>query len=185
MPRDQWAGHISDKDLAEWQAAIEEYEEQHGPARPRKGEQAGQPRFPIGTVAFYGPDDRTTTKVAAAVIPHEGAEPVLARWVGTDVATSPKVQQELRHVCVILELLELCLELLDLGKRRRRENLEPQRFQGCAVPSTGWSKRQKGQVSSLSLSRHVSSPSICFFRPVGGAVATSKVPTACLGSCGR
>src|SRR6516165_7696921 len=65
-------------------------------------------------------------------------------------------------------------------KRRRRENLEPQRFLGCAVPSTGWSKWHKGQVSYLSLSRHVSSPSICFFRPVGGAVATSNVPTACL-----
>jgi hypothetical protein len=57
-------------------------------------------------------------------------------------------------------------------KRRRRENLEQQRFLGCAVLLTGWSKWHKGQVPYLSLSRHVPSPSICFFRPVGGAVAT-------------
>jgi hypothetical protein len=47
-------------------------------------------------VAFYGPDDRTTTKIAAAVIRHEGAEPALKRWVGTDMTTSPKVQKELQ-----------------------------------------------------------------------------------------
>ena len=54
-------------------------------------------RYPIGTVAFYGPDDQTTTKIAAGVILHDGAEPVLRRWVGTDVTTSPKVQQELQE----------------------------------------------------------------------------------------
>ena len=37
-----------------------------------------------------------TTKIAAAVIPHEGAEPVLMRWVATDVTTNPKVQQEMK-----------------------------------------------------------------------------------------
>jgi hypothetical protein len=56
-----------------------------------------QARYPIGTVAFYGPDDKTTTKVVAAVIRRKGAEPVLRRWVGTDVATSPKVRKELEE----------------------------------------------------------------------------------------
>jgi hypothetical protein len=86
---------IPDKDLDEWAAAIREYQEEHGTVRPRK--QEGQPKYPVGTVAFYGPDDKTTTKVAAAVIRREGAEPVLRRWVGTDVATSPKVQKELQE----------------------------------------------------------------------------------------
>ena len=89
---------ISDRDLAQWQAAIAEYEEKYSTERPRKrqGEQPGQARFPIGTVACYGPDEKRTTKIAAAVIPHEGAEPVLKRWVATDVTTNPKVQQELK-----------------------------------------------------------------------------------------
>ena len=55
-----------------------------------------QPQYPVGTVAMYGPDDKTTTKIAAGVILHDGAEPILKRWVATDVTTNPKVQQELK-----------------------------------------------------------------------------------------
>ena len=55
-----------------------------------------QPQYPVGTVALYGPDDKTTTKIAAGVILHDGAEPILKRWVATDVTTNPKVQQELK-----------------------------------------------------------------------------------------
>ena len=54
-------------------------------------------KYPLGTVAFYGPNDRTTTKIAAGVFRHAQAEPILKRWVGTDVTTSPKVQTELRE----------------------------------------------------------------------------------------
>jgi hypothetical protein len=54
------------------------------------------PKFPIGTVALYGPDDKTTTKIAAGVILHEDAEPIMMRWVATDVTTNPKVQQEMK-----------------------------------------------------------------------------------------
>ena len=50
---------LSDADLDEWNAAIEEYEAKH--KKP--------PEYPIGTVAFYGPDDKRTTKIAAGVIP--------------------------------------------------------------------------------------------------------------------
>src|SRR5215470_4346355 len=68
-----------------------------------------KPQYPIGTVAFYGPDDKTTTKIAAGVILRDGAEPILKRWVATDVTTSPKVRQErkdffLRHPCQPLGL---------------------------------------------------------------------------------
>jgi hypothetical protein len=50
--------------------------------------------YPLGTVARYGPDDKTATKVVAAVFAYDGADPVLERWVGTDVDTSPKVRAE-------------------------------------------------------------------------------------------
>jgi hypothetical protein len=53
--------------------------------------------YPIGTITLYGPDDETTTKIAAAVIVCEDAEPVLKRWVGTDVMTNAKVQRELQE----------------------------------------------------------------------------------------
>ena len=77
---------LSDADLDEWQDAIEEYEAKH-----RK-----PPEYPLGTVALYGPDDKRTTKMAAGVIMHATAEPIIQRWVATDVTTNPKVQNEIQ-----------------------------------------------------------------------------------------
>lgn len=81
---------MSDQDLAQWQAAIDEYQ-------AKQDDTSDPVSYPIGTIAFYGPDDKTTTKVCAAVIVREDAEPVLKRWVGTDVTTSAEVQKELQE----------------------------------------------------------------------------------------
>lgn len=51
--------------------------------------------YPIGTVAHYGPDDKTTTKIAAGVIKHFDAEPIIERWVGTKITQNPKVQRQM------------------------------------------------------------------------------------------
>ena len=50
--------------------------------------------FPLGTVARYGPDDKTATKFVAAVFAHEGSEPVLERWVSTAIDTNERIRQE-------------------------------------------------------------------------------------------
>jgi hypothetical protein len=42
--------------------------------RLRKKAKRGQRSWPVGTVAFYGPDLDRATKVAAAIVPAEGAE---------------------------------------------------------------------------------------------------------------
>jgi hypothetical protein len=76
---------LSEADLSEWSAAIDEYHAKHG--KPLE--------YPIGTVAMYGPDDKTTTKIAAGVILHDGAEAIIQRWVASDVTTNPKVQKEM------------------------------------------------------------------------------------------
>lgn len=55
-----------------------------------------QPQYPLGTVAMYGPDDKTTTKIAAGVFLHRTAEAIIKRWVATDVTTNLKIQQELK-----------------------------------------------------------------------------------------
>lgn len=60
-----------------------------------EGSVAKSAQFPIGTIAYYGPDDKTTTKIAAGVIKEEGARPIIRRWVATDVTTNPKVQREI------------------------------------------------------------------------------------------
>jgi hypothetical protein len=81
---------LSDAERAEWDAAIEEYG-----TRLRQPEKPME--YPMGTVAMYGPDDKRTTKIAAAVFLQDGAEPILMRWVATDVTTNPKIQQAMRE----------------------------------------------------------------------------------------
>jgi len=46
----------------------------------RKKAKQGMRGYPVGTIAFYGPDDQRASKVAVSIIPHEGAEPKLRRW---------------------------------------------------------------------------------------------------------
>jgi hypothetical protein len=59
--------------------------------------------YPVGTIAFYGPDDQRASKVAVAVIVAKGAEPVeLRRWfsesgdVRNDVAIFDEIALFLR-----------------------------------------------------------------------------------------
>jgi hypothetical protein len=46
----------------------------------RKKAKQGMRGYPVGTIAFYGPDNKRASKVAVSVIPQEGAEPKLRRW---------------------------------------------------------------------------------------------------------
>jgi hypothetical protein len=73
------------EDYTYWLWEVQDYEEQY--------EEPAQ--FPIGTIAYYGPDDKITTKIVAGVIKEEGAEPIIKRWVATDVTTNPKVATEI------------------------------------------------------------------------------------------
>jgi hypothetical protein len=54
-------------------------------------------KFPIGTVCYYGPDDKTTTKIAAGVILSDNAEPILERFDGTNVVNDPKVAEQVKR----------------------------------------------------------------------------------------
>jgi hypothetical protein len=79
---------ISDQDMEEWLDAIADYEAKHGNQEP--------PQYPIGTIALYGPDDITTTKIVAGVINDEDAEPILKRWVGTKLIGNEKILQGIK-----------------------------------------------------------------------------------------
>jgi hypothetical protein len=80
---------IPERDLEEWRSAIEEYRRKHSP-------QARPVEYPIGTMAFYGPDDKTTTKIAAGVFKGPKSKGIIRRWVATDVVTNPKIQQQIK-----------------------------------------------------------------------------------------
>ncbi|MDP6353722.1 MAG: hypothetical protein QF473_01375 [Planctomycetota bacterium] len=83
---------FSKDQLEEWDDAIQEYLDLKA-----RMDAPNTPEFPIGTVAYYGPDDKVTTKIAAGVIEYEGAEVIVRRWGGSDVTTSPKVQKEIEE----------------------------------------------------------------------------------------
>ena len=53
----------------------------HFPKRLHKKAKRGFRGYPVGTIAFYGPDDRFASKVAAAIVSGEGEEAsALERW---------------------------------------------------------------------------------------------------------
>lgn len=51
--------------------------------------------YPIATVAYYGPDNKTVTKIAVGIIESEGTEPIMERWLGPDVLTSSEVRLQM------------------------------------------------------------------------------------------
>ena len=56
------------------------------------------PKFPLATIAFYGPDDKMATKIAVGIIMEEGAEPAfMKRWhsAGTDIRSLQHVNVEI------------------------------------------------------------------------------------------
>jgi hypothetical protein len=55
-------------------------------------------QFPVATIAFYGPDDKTTTKIAVGIVEREGDEKPIAlqRWTGPNVASDPQVHTEIK-----------------------------------------------------------------------------------------
>ncbi len=49
---------------------------------------------PIGTLASYGPDKWTTTKIVAGIASDTGEQPVLRKWFGAGIANDPQVLHE-------------------------------------------------------------------------------------------
>jgi len=81
---------IPEKEVDEWQSAVEEYRSKHL-------KQQKAVTYPTGSMAFYGPDDKTTTKITAGVLTAENSEPIMKRWVATDVTTNPGIRREIEE----------------------------------------------------------------------------------------
>ncbi len=78
-------------------AGFEESDEVHAATMSDVPRSQTAAKFPVGTVAFYGPNDQSTTKIVAGVIRREGAEPILQRWVGTNVVHNPKIKRQMQE----------------------------------------------------------------------------------------
>src|SRR3569832_1684359 len=61
----------------------------------RKKAKQGMRGYPVGTIAFYGPDRDRAAKVAGGFIAHEGAEADVRRWIseGSDVREDAAIFQ--------------------------------------------------------------------------------------------
>lgn len=65
-------------------------------ARERRASGTTSTDSSIVTIAQYGPDDKTVTKVVASVVDNrDGRVIALKRWMGVDIAASEKVWREL------------------------------------------------------------------------------------------
>ena len=61
----------------------------------KKGKRGGNGKLPMATVAYYGPDDKTPTKVAVGIVRQWGKEPEeLKRWWGQDVTRDLRIQKD-------------------------------------------------------------------------------------------
>jgi hypothetical protein len=62
----------------------------------KKGKRREKAKLPVATVAYYGPDDKTPTKVAVGIVKEWGNEPSeLKRWWGKDVARDLAIQKNI------------------------------------------------------------------------------------------
>jgi hypothetical protein len=51
--------------------------------------------YPLGTLAYYGPDDQTCTRIIASVINAPNARPQFREWWDMDVCDDPQVAAEI------------------------------------------------------------------------------------------
>ena len=51
--------------------------------------------FPVGTLVYFGPDDKTITKIAAIIIPTPDKETIVQSWQGKNITTQPEAIAEI------------------------------------------------------------------------------------------
>lgn len=56
---------------------------------------ASKQAYPIGTLAYYGPDDQTCTKIVASVINAPNARPQFRQWEDMDICDDPHAVAEI------------------------------------------------------------------------------------------
>lgn len=81
---------LTDDQLEQWQAAIEEHEDQFGDWDDKQ-------RYPVGAITMYGPNKTDTTMVVAAVMKDADTDPIYERWVGSSVKDDRRVKQQVQE----------------------------------------------------------------------------------------
>jgi hypothetical protein len=53
-----------------------------------------KPKFPVGTLAYYGPDNVTTTMIVAGILYSAEAKPIIRRYVASDCLSNDRIQRQ-------------------------------------------------------------------------------------------
>jgi hypothetical protein len=51
--------------------------------------------YPIGTIAYYGPNDQIVTKIVAAVLIDDKRDPIIKNWVGDGIVEDQVIANEI------------------------------------------------------------------------------------------
>jgi hypothetical protein len=106
---------------------------------------AGPGKFPLGTLAMYGPDDQTTTKIVARIVTDEGAEPIVEKWVGMNVKDDLKVAQAIAAFFVQHQVSKIDVSEGNVGCPHEEDEEFPQ---GQDCPFCPWWAGKQGQVAT-------------------------------------
>lgn len=68
-----------------------------------------QVKYPIATIAYYGPDDKHVTKIAVGIVASEDAKPIMERWRGPDVAVNPEVMAQIHSFIQAHDVREVAM----------------------------------------------------------------------------
>ena len=49
-----------------------------------------QGNFPLGMIVYFGPDDKTVTKILGIVLVDAQNDPITKQWLGENIAENPK-----------------------------------------------------------------------------------------------
>ena len=71
--------------------------------------------YPFGTVAFYGPDDRITTKIVASVVVAPDVPPVFRSWTVVDFDTDSALQEQMEGFFRSYEVKSLTIGTGNVG----------------------------------------------------------------------
>lgn len=51
--------------------------------------------FPIGILAYFGPDNKTISKIVAIIVERPNADPLLRKWIKYEILSDPSVAAEI------------------------------------------------------------------------------------------
>lgn len=54
-----------------------------------------QKNYPFGTLAYFGPDDQTITKIVVGILPDQDHDPILKKWLGAGIAEDAQTVAEI------------------------------------------------------------------------------------------